>query len=570
MDIQFLARRLESRRNQRSGVMATIDDIDQYIQPLKDRSTRPTDTDENLENPDVWDFTAMDGANRLGASVAGSSVSSAFKWLKLRFPTKALREDHDAKMYLEAVENEVLQAYEDSDFYTEIGAWIQELVDHGTAFIAQEAIYAGPSSDQANYVGLDFEAHGVRDCLYDPDRKGGAKLWFRLYNWTTSQIIDKCEESGWPVPEDIREKDEAHSNALFEIAFCVFERPEILAKQRRRRNKVQYPAAPKNRPYGSVWFRTDNKEALGPEGGYFERPEVVTLWDKKAGSIWGYSPSHIALPTVKYLNARMETSRGAGEKAVDPPMGATHRGVLSDMDLRPGGLTIAQSKEDIWELTGKPARLDVANNQEADMRKQIQQVYHVDDLQLRESPAMTATEAQIRYELMNRVLGATLTRIQGGLSQIVRGTVAILFRAGRLPEMPASVKRAGGIYAIQYLGPLARSQRTDDVAAIERGVAQAAGLANNGFPEAKAFFNTYRTLLAVADRLGIPEDCINSKVEFDKAVKQMEQMAMQAAKADSDRKEAAAAKDMAAARANAPSPISFPGTVPMALNGQPA
>jgi hypothetical protein len=80
---------------------------------------------------------------------------------------------------------------------------------------------------------------------------------------------------------------------------------------------------------------------------------------------------------------------------------------------------------------------------------------------------MTATEVQVRYELMQRLLGPTLGRFQSEfLNPLIERVFGIMFRAGALMQQPDVI--GGSKLDIEYVGPLARSQRMEEAVAIER------------------------------------------------------------------------------------------------------
>ncbi len=555
VDIEKLERRRQALLAQRSREERTWKEIDRYISPAHDKE-RETD-------PNIWDFTGPDGSRRLTASVCMSAVSPFFRWAKLAHP--AGRDDHEVRETVEKIEDEAFDGFEDSDFYTEMPIFVQALIDKGSAFFVTEPVYDGDE-----YVGLDCTAIAPEEAVFTADRKWNVKEFWRDLSWTPSQVVDFCESRNVAPPKDILERYGNGDDTAIEIVFCIFERPDILRAIRRDPDyNPLAPVVPERRPWGSVYYRKDTLEALAPEGGYYERPVVYGIFEPKARSKWGVGLGHIALPTVKYVNALLELVRGAGEKQIDPPWMTDERNITSaEIDYSPGAINFVRDPERMKPMISG-GRVDVSEQMVADTRAQIRQLYHVDDLQLKDSPAMTATEAQIRYELMNRVLGSFLARFQTSvLGPVMRSHLGNLYRAGRLPPIPEKMRR--GIFGIQYQGPLARSQRTDEVAAIERFAAQVAGLAQY-FPEALAVIDVEKALRNMAQRLGIPAECMRSPEEVRKKVAEMQAAQAQMQRANSARKEAAAMKDMAAAQRMLPAaPIAFPGSPALAPSGVPA
>jgi len=84
---------------------------------------------------------------------------------------------------------------------------------------------------------------------------------------------------------------------------------------------------------------------------------------------------------------------------------------------------------------------------------------------------MTAHEVMVRHEMMQRLLGPTLGRLETELlGPVIERVFGIMFRAGALPEPPPVVLQyaeQGGKIDIEYESPIARAQRSGDAQAIE-------------------------------------------------------------------------------------------------------
>ena len=176
----------------------------------------------------------------------------------------------------------------------------------------------------------------------------------------------------------------------------------------------------------------------------------------------------IALADVLTLNQTVEMRIKAIEKRIDPPQKVEERALLTDLMLQARGLTVLR---DITKLapidTG--ADINAGEIEIADLRSAIRSYFFVDQLELKESPAMTATEVQVRAEMMQRLLGPTLGRLQSDfLDLMVQRTFNILLRAGKLKEVPDRVDAANAAMDIDYMGPLSRAQKTDRAASTER------------------------------------------------------------------------------------------------------
>jgi hypothetical protein len=103
----------------------------------------------------------------------------------------------------------------------------------------------------------------------------------------------------------------------------------------------------------------------------------------------------------------------------------------------------------------------------------------VQQLELQDGPQMTATEVQVRYELMQRLLGPTVGRLETEfLNPLVERCFAIMARANAFKALPPELQDVGSEadLDIEYEGPLARAQRSIEVIAQDRFVAYLSGL----------------------------------------------------------------------------------------------
>ncbi len=539
VDSTDLCRRYDALKAARAPVEGVWAQIERYFFPLG-TGTQPsaniTEGAVDWNRWEVWDSTAIDAAQKLAASIHGSVTSPSIRWFKLQWRDEDLKGDTAAASWLDLVGDSVFDCLQDSDFNTEIASADQDLVGYGNTVVVEEPASA------TEWKGVDFEAVPIRECYFEQDSKGGVERFYRRLYWSPVQVRDLCRRKGWACPEKIEEQAEqpAGITERVELVFCVFVRPD---------GQVVYPAAPHIRPVGWTYFLAESGEPVGEEGGYYEMPVMLARWQKTSGSQWGHGPCTVMLPTVKYLNAYMETDHQAAAKVVDPATLVTERGLLSDLDLEPGGVTVVRDVEKDIKIHESKARFDVSERKMQELRAMVQRGLHNDELTLKDSPAMTAQEVRARYELMNRVLGSTLARIENDLlSPIVKTTIGHLFRANQLPPLPPKVQakfdKGGADFNIEYQGPLARSQRTDEVAAIERVLSFAAALLKMGLPlkVILATLDVVEGIREIAKRLGTPAALLKPPEEVKKALAAMDEMEARAAQAQVAQVEGAAAE----------------------------
>ena len=284
-------------------------------------------------------------------------------------------------------------------------------------------------------------------------------------------------------------------------------------------------------------------------GGYNEFPYLVPRWSKATGEIFGRSPSYNALPDIKTLNKAVEIGLKAWAKAIDPPLLVQDDGVIGRVRTTPAGITVVRHDGAIkplqigsnWQIT------DLKENQ---LRTAIRQAYYSDQLQLQEGPQMTATEVQVRYELMQRLLGPTLGRFQSEfLNPLIDRVFGIMYRAGALLPEPQIIR--GSEMDVEYVGPLARSQRMEEAVAIERLYQLAMNIAQVD-PAIMDNINHDQAIRLRGKLLGVPKTVLRGSDEVDEMrnqraeqQQQMEMAQQQQAQAQAMKTQADASKTMA-------------------------
>ena len=454
-----LIKRYERVQASRRTVESTWEEIENFVVPFRGKFFRDDKSEHQVEweRALIFDSTAVTSAQTLSASLHGSLTSPVTQWFNLIFRDKELNLNKTAKEWLDKCSITCFQALQDSDFNLEVNETYIDLVSYGTSVIVEEEV------SQTEWQGLDFSSIPIKECFFEIDHRGRVKYFYRKLEWTAVQIKDKFDD----IPDRVAAKL-GHPDDRMGVLFVIYPRDGV--------EEGDGVKAPNLRPWGFRYILTDDAVLLGEEGGYYEMPAFIPRWLKTSGSIWGHSPSTVALADIKTLNKQVELILRANEKIIDPTTLTTQRGLFGDLDLSPGAVNVVRDIEAV-KAYESGARFDVSELQRSHLVESIRRIYHVDQLELKESPAMTATEVTVRYELMQRLLGPVLGRLQHDLlDPLVERTFRILARAGQLPETPEVVKNAGEL-DIRYSGPLARAQRSDLIASTERwvgGLAQVA------------------------------------------------------------------------------------------------
>ena len=487
-------RSLESERRNLDNMMEIIS---RFVVPGRGRFFQTDYDDENAINwrrREIFDSTAVNAATSLASSIHGNLTMPSSKWFDLRFQDDELNENYEAAAWLQECGMRIWYALQQSNFNLEVSESYLDLVSYGTAVLLHET-----ADDE-----FQFRAAMTREIYFEEDFDGMPIGIYREKKYTALQVSVK-----WPTtcPDYIKKQAEGAStaNTPHNVIHAIRLRPENKDKD------ISKPLAPDARPFEERYILIKDAHELTPRpSGYYEMPAYVVRWGRAAGSKFGYSPAINVLSDILTLNQLVELIIKSAEKVVDPPTLVQQRGLVGDLDLQPAGVTVVRNIDGIKPfLSG--AQFDVSQLQREQLIRTIRQSFYVDQLELKDSPAMTATEVNARMELMQRLLGPALGRIQSDfLDPLINRCFYLLWRAGKLPEVPAIVTNSGAEMEVEYLGPLARSQKLHDVMAMDRLEAMLGNIAAIN-PEVLDLINWDKAVQIKADRLGVPMDMLNSE-----------------------------------------------------------
>ena len=168
---------------------------------------------------------------------------------------------------------------------------------------------------------------------------------------------------------------------------------------------------------------------------------------------------------------------------------------------------------------------------EEQRRKAIRENFFVDQLMTVQGVQMTATEVMQRTEEKMRLLGPVLGRLQSELLQpLITRCFNLLFKNNKLPPMPEMLGDQD--IEIEYVSPLAKAQKTQELSSIMRGI-EIFGAMQNVAPVFD-YIDTDGLVDHVKDVLGLPAKVMRSKGEVQqmqeqKKQQQIEQMELQQA-----------------------------------------
>ncbi len=504
-----LIARYQTLSNKRVNWETLWDELSTYILPNKTdfiaKKTRGTKRAAQLH-----DSTAVHAAQLLAASLQGTLTSAATEWFALRFREEELNENTEAKEWLEKCEHAINQELNQSNFNTEVGESYLDLVVFGTAPLLMDV-----KTDKGQFGGFNFRALHLSNVVIDENSDGKVDTVFRKFTVTARQAHQMFGDECGDKIKACLEKD---PDKEFEFIHAVFPR-EI-------EGEFAMVAPPSQRPFQTYYVNIDDKK-ICQETGNYELPILAPRWSKVTGDVYGYSPACVARADIKTLNEARKLAMTAWEKSIDPPLLAPRNSIFGTLNYQSSSINYVSDPSQIAAMpngTNWNADQLMLN----DIRSSVRRIFFADQLELQESPTMTATEVQVRYELMQRLLGSTLGRLQSEfLTPLVERAFYAMLRANVLPVMPEVISEMGGDLDIEYVGALARSQRVEEVTSIQR-LAESAMMLAQLNPEVLDIIDTDKAGRTISDRLGVPAEVLRGKDEVDelRANRQQQQQQM--------------------------------------------
>lgn len=522
--VRKLKKRFDAAYTNSQVVRGVWNELERFVVPYRGRMFQQETSEGSVEwdKYDHWDDTAVIAAQTLSASMHGSILPN-LQWFDFTFEDEDLLKSSENSTWLARCAAHTYNAIKKSNFSLEADELFIDLTGFGHGFMISET--KGMEEKE-----LNFNMIPIKEVFFEEDHEGMPHYFFRRLQWTPVKIVSKFGYDNCPKIVQKRYDSAEAQDQRMVVIFAIF--PRDLEEEA---DTSEFLAA-KERPWGYTYFMHETEEELGEEGGYFEMPVYSVRWRKVSGSQWGHGPGHICLGDIRQLNQHRLMRTRAIEKAIDPANVTTERGLMSNLDLGPRGLTVLRDIEALRPYESR-ANFQISAEELILLQKSIKQAFKTDQLELKESPAMTATEVQVRYELMQRLLGPTLGRLKvDWLDRVVETVFNIEWRAGRLPAMPGALEGTDPDINIEYVGAMATAQKAQQAQDIIQWAMEMAQL-SEAYPDLRYQVNDQELGTLVARLRNIPEKVINGPDEVKK--QKAEDAAQQKAQQQAAQQEAA-------------------------------
>jgi hypothetical protein len=251
------------------------------------------------------------------------------------------------------------------------------------------------------------------------------------------------------------------------------------------------------------------------DSGYEEWPCAVARWRKNLSDPYATGLVFDALPTIRVLNESHKNKMLAVEMAAIGMWGAADDGVINPRQvvIGPGCIIPMRDQQSLWDITpGGNPQLCIVDLQQQEQA--VRRALLADKLALPQTGNTTATEINVRLEMLRQLLGPVFGRIQQELLQpLVTRAFGLLMRNGKIPPPPQEI--ASATINVRFVSPLARSQRMGEVNAM-RQLTNDVMMAAQANPEILDKIDFDKMIDESAWALGVPMKIVRDEKAVDK------------------------------------------------------
>lgn len=451
-----------------------LEEIARYFRPNQSGFTTERTEGADLEE-DIYDSLPMEQADRMSRNLFAWILNPAIKWFEYGFDDSDLKEDTEAKRWIEDATKTANKELTDSNWSMKALQAIFDKVTFGTAMMQLDEKPSLYDEDDGEFRGLMFKSHHMSQSFGEEGGDDKIHNTVVRYKLTPQKAVDLYGYDSLPTQVQADYDGKKHDKHIFLHA--------IVRRRLARPPENETALTPENRPYWSLHFHLSTDHVVKDDG-YYDLTRTMSRYSTTNDSVYGYSPAMKALPDTRVINEAQQKDLNGWGRALDEPL------LINSAKLRGGKVeNKAKGITDVMDLDKAVKPLTTDRQYQAhlirleDKRSQVRQIFLSDELDIpdREKVGqMTAYEIQKRIERILRSAGSVVTSIHVEMLQpMLLAVFRLLLRRGKFGEIPRSVveKAGANVLNVKMLGPLAKAQRGEDADIIRNFVADMVGLA---------------------------------------------------------------------------------------------
>jgi hypothetical protein len=376
----------------------------------------------------------------LVSGVCGYSINPNITWLKLGLEDRNLEQQYGVKDWLELVEEQLYKTFNDGNLYAQIPGFIESAATfgHGIMLIDEDVSNGKVRTSTMN----------TRELYLDTDEYDEVDTVFREFYMTQENAAAYFGFEN--LAEEIRLNwdEEKAGRKLLRLVHAVY---------KNKNSRGEYIT--RKFPYASVYVDITNSHII-QEGGYNDLPYAVFIWKRLMGKKYGMGPAMSAISDINLLHkfeaARLDVAQFGARPILNVP-----QHMKGSEEIIPDGRNYYTGNDVIVPVqTGAnfPITLEITQEQE----ERIKEWFHVDFFLMLQKLNLNQMTATAVVELQGEkaaVLSNMVSNLNSALHKIVQRSVDILFKQGKLPELPYALQRNRTAMKVDFMGVLAQAQR---------------------------------------------------------------------------------------------------------------
>ncbi len=391
-------------------------------------------------NPEVYDSTAVIGAQRFSTKMQSMLVPTAQKWMNFEpgSDVQDQAEKDEIQLQLDVATDTFFDEIKHSNFDMQVAESFQDLS------VTTGALLINPAP-LGSHSAVTFKAVPINELFIETPSDGYPRTVFREYNMrldevTTTYVGAKIS----PKHEKELSKD---PNAKVKVTeACIYDR---LA------DSYEISIVDMAEEWEFLTYTDDTS------------PWVVFRENVVPGTALGFGRVLRVLPDIKTLNKVVELTLKGGAIAVSGTFTAHDDGVLNpyNVRLRPGGVIPVNTNDPRNPSIARldtPTNFDWANLEIQQLQARINDVLLSNPYgSIEQTPVRTATEIAARNSDLFDSVSSSFGRMQTEfVGPVIKRVTAILQKAGRLPE---DIVLDGRVTSFKFVSPLTRLQQSADI-----------------------------------------------------------------------------------------------------------
>lgn len=456
------------------------------------------------------DTTGTEAVRLLSSSTLSSLTPPNTRWFDLEPPIGTDELDQDGKQWLEEAAARVHTLIHGSNYDSEALEFVMHLMIAGMA-----GLYIELKDSKLHFDTWPLNHLYCQETL----NRGYIDTVYRSFEFTVQEAA--IEFGLDALPQKMQDLHRSNEHDPRKHRFVVTIRPRL------RDGKQTTGSTKRNLPWESLWV--SDCGTIVRESGFHEMPVIVPRWLKIPDTDYARGPVFDALPDLKTLNKVKENMLLNMEMHITGMFKVKDDGVINPNNVKFGARRVIPVGDmDNLQPLQSGGDIQFAMNEIASLQTSIRKMLLADQLGPTEKAIQTATEVQTRNNQVRQVLGPIFARLQAEfLTPFVDRCFGLVARAGMLPPVPESIAAGNGLFEIGYRSPLARSQKLQELDAIDQMQVRLGQLAQ-AKPELLDYINYDNLVTKYGDLLGVDPNLLldQNEVKRLRLAREREQQAL--------------------------------------------